>query len=108
MVVSVTLCPGATVNDAAGETENAAGVPSHREIPVTSSAPFPVFRTCVVREAVLPTVTVPKSSAAGSTAIEGTASAAAVPLTARLTSGLAGSLLASARQPESVPAAVGR
>ena len=65
VVVSVTLSPGATVNGAAGETENAAGVPSHREIPVTSSAPFPVFRTCVVREAVLPTVTVPKSSAGG-------------------------------------------
>jgi hypothetical protein len=75
VTVTVAERPAATVNDA-GAAVNSVDVPAQRETELTVSEALPAFETVTDWDAGLPTVTVPKESEVGETAILGTASGA--------------------------------
>src|SRR5919197_133089 len=91
-------------NDAGEISYSALVAEARASVPVSGAVPM--FEMVNVLDPVLPTMTLPKSSEAGLTAIFG-AGNWPVPATSSATTGVVGSLLENARQPAFVPARVG-
>jgi hypothetical protein len=105
VTVTTWLVPGATLNDA-GESVYSALVPEARAtVPVRVAVPgFEIVKDLATVSA---TVTFPKVSEVGLTAILGADGTTPAPLTARFVVGLLEALLVIAMQPLSAPAADG-